>query len=458
MIFLMGAPAFAQDAPATAPQDQATAPQGQATAPQDQASPQPYGGPSILSRGDNPSVLRGNDLPPIRPYLGATGAYNSNNEEGYIGGTSIGPAYGVVGNYGLTGVQTWLHTELDLDFHGYSRNYVPNRHVNGFENSLNFTLKHEFSPHLSLSLTENLSDVRNFSDLPIGSLYGGQTSGYNPLYNTIAGSSLNLTPTLASVVGARATYQMTARLSFSAGGSGIVSRQDLSGTTIGSDGWVASGDIAYRLTRYQTISAGYAFTHFVYTGRFGTTDIHSFNLGYALRIGRSWELALNGGVSRSEILGEILDPSLAALLGVPAVFVVSYDVSYAPTASAALTRSFHHATWSANFDHLSLGAGGLYGVSTYEHGGTLYTYSGVRRLDLTLGGGYYRFVPFQQALAGYHAIGASGGFSVHLGRGFSWVGRIDWRDYTFTTGLRRNSYFSTFGIAWRPGRGPVSLW
>ena len=452
MVFLMGASAFAQDVPATAPQDQAAAPQ-------DQAAPQPYGGPSLLSRGDNPSVLRGPDLPPIRPYLGVTGAYNSNNSLGYLGGSSLGPAYGVVGNFGVTGYQSWSHSELDLDYHGFYRNYVPNRDQNGFDHSLNLTFKHQLSPHLSLSLTESLSDVRNFYSLPLGSLYGaGGAGGYNPLYNTISGSSLASTPTLASVGGVRMTYQLTARLSFSAGGSGIISRQTLPAGTIGSDGWVASGDVAYRLTRYQTISANYSFTHFSYTGRFGTTDIHSLSLGYALRLGRSWELSLSGGVSRSETLGEVLDPALAQLLGVPAVFVKTYAVSYTPTGSALLTRTFHHATWSVNYDHLALGAGGLYGVSTYEHAGSIYTYRGLRRLDLNVGGGYFRFVPFGQPLAGYHALGASGGFSVRMGGGFSWVGRIDWRQYVFASALQRGSYYSTLGIAWSPGRVPVSLW
>ncbi len=446
----MGAPAFAQDVPATAPQDQATAPQ-------DQSAPQPYGGPSLLGRGDNPSVLRGAELPPIRPYIGATGIYDSNNRSGYIGGPSLGSAYGVVGSFGVAGDHHWSHSELDLEYHGSYRNYIPHSDQNGFDHTLNFTFKHQLTPHLSLSLTESLSDVRNFYDLPISSLYGGQ-AGSNPLYGAIAGSTLTTTPSLASVGGVRLTYQLSARLSVSAGGSGIVSRQKLAGGTIGSDGWVASGDIAYRLTRYQTASVGYSFTHFDYSGRYGTTDIHTLNLGYSLRVGRNWEVALSGGVSRSEILGEVLDPALAELLGVPFIFIRTYTVSYTPIGTALITRSFRHASWSASFDHLELGAGSLYGASTYEHGGSDYTYSGLRRLSLSVGGGYYRFLAFGQSEGGYHALGISGGFGVHMGMGFSWVGRIDWRDYAFGNSQHRNSYYATLGIAWRPGHAPVSLW
>ncbi len=448
MVFLTGASAFAQDAPAAAPQDQGASSQDQSTA------QQPYGGPSLLSRGDNPSVLRGADLPPIRPFLGVTGLYDSNN----IGGFNLGPAYGVMGTYGVMGDHHWSHGELDLDYHGSYRNYVPNRGRNGFDNILDIAIKQQVTPHLSLSLTEDLSDVRNFYALPIGTLYGGQGLGGNPLYSAISGSSLSSTPTLASVGGARLAYQINARLSVSAGGSGIITRQKLPGQTVGSDGWVASGDIAYRLTRYQTISVGYDFTNFEYAGRYGTTDIHTFNLNYAVRVGRNWEIALAGGFSRIEVLGEVLDPALAELLGIPYIYIQTYSVSYTPTESAHLTRTFRHATWAAGFDHTVLGAGGLYGASTYEHGGSTYNYSGLRRVNLNVGGGYYRFVPFGDPKAGYHALGASGGFVVPLRGGFSWVGRVDWRHYFFAKSVQQDSYYATLGISWRPGRVPVSIW
>jgi len=441
MVFLVGVSACAQDVPDAPSQSQGAA--------------QPYGGPSLLSRGDDPSVLRGVDLPPLYPYLGVTGVYLS--DKGYYGNPTATP-FGFSGMFGITGIHTWSHTELDVDYHGSYRDYVPNRQQDGLDNSLNLSLKHQLTPHLSLSVTENLARARNFAALPIGTIYGGGTSGFYPLYSALSGTDLSSAPTLASVGGVRMTYQMSARLSVSAGGTGIISRQQLPGGTIGSDGYVASADIAYRLTRYQTISAGYSFIHFGYAGRYGQTDIHGLNLDYALRVGRNWELSASAGVSRSETLGEVLDPVLAQLLGVSAVLVKTYSVSYMPSASARLTRSFHHSSWSATYDRTVMGAASLYGNSTYEDVSSIYTNSALRRLNLNVGAGYYRLLPSAQSLGGYHSLGISGGFGVPMGRGFSWVGRIDERQYVFASSHRRTVCYATLGIAWRPGRVPVSLW
>lgn len=443
MVFLMAASAFAQAVPADASQDQGAA--------------QPYGGPSLLSRGDDPSVLRGSDLPPLRPYLGVTGLYLSNSS-GFYGYQNAAPSYGASGLFGITGIHVWSHTELDLDYHGSYRNYIPNRQDNGLDNSLNLTLKHQLTPHLSLTVTEDLARVRSFYGLPLSSLYGGGGAGFNPLYSALTGSSLTMTPSLASMGGVRMTYLITGRLSVSAGGSGIFSRQQISGTTVGSNGAVASGDIAYRLTRYQTISGGYSFTHFDYTGRFGQTDIHGLNLNYSLRLGRYWELEASGGVSRSESVGEVLDPILAQFLGVPAVYVQTHGISYMPTGSVLLTRSFHHSQWKANYDRMVLAGGGLYTTSTFENLGSTYTYSGLRRVSLDGGVGFYRFSSLNQAPGHYYAYGVSGGFGVPLGMAFSCVGRIDWRHYYLSGIPERGAYNASLGIAWRPGRLPASLW
>jgi hypothetical protein len=444
VVFLTGALAFAQDVPDAPAQDQGAAP-----------AAQPYGGPALLDRGEGASVLGLVGLPPLRPYLGVTGVFLSNSE-GFYGVQNSDPGYGVSGVFGITGSRGWSHGELDVDYHGSYQKYVPDRQQNGLDNSLNLGIKQQLTPHLSLSLTEDVSRVRNFFALPMGTLYGGGTSGFNPLYNALAGSGLTNGPSLASVSGAL-TYQLTARLSASAGGTGIVSREEITPQAVGANGWVASGDIAYRLTRYQTLSFGYSFTHFDYVGQFGQADIHGFDLSYALRLGRFWELAASAGVSRSETVGEVLDPVLAQLLGVAAVLVRTDNVSYMPTGSARLTRSFHHAQWSANYDRTVLGGGGFYTSSTYESAGSTFNYSGLRRISLDAGAGYYRFASLSQGLGRYHSFGFSGGFGVPMGMGFSWFGRIDWRHYSLAGSQDQASYNASLGIAWRPSRLPFSL-
>ncbi len=442
VVFLSGALAFAQDVPDASAQDQ--------------GAPQPYGGPALLDRGGDATVLGLSGVRPLRPYLGVTGLYLGNGA-GVYGDQNSNDAYGVSGLFGLSGAHAWSHSELDLDYRGFYQKYVPDNQANGFDNSLNLTFKQQLSPHLTLSLTENVSRVRNFYSLPMSTLYGGGTSGFNPLYSALAGSDITAGPTLASVGGAQLSWQITARLSVSAGGSGIFSREQLTSQTVGSNGYIANGDIAYRLTRYQTISVAYSFTHFGYSGQFGQTDIHGFDLNYALRLGRYWELAASAGVSRSESLGEVLDPVLAQFLGVPAVYLKTHTVTYLPTGMARLTRTFRHAQWSANYYRTVFGGGGVYKSSTFENGGSTFNYSGLRRISLDAGAGYYRFASVDQSLGRYHAYGISGGFGVAMGMGFSWFGRIDWRHYYLAGSPGRATYYASFGIAWRPGRLPFSL-
>ncbi len=443
IVFLAGASAYAQDVPDASAQDQGAA--------------QPYGGPGLLGRGEDATVLRGAGAVPLRPYVGVSGMYLSNGE-GFNGDPNAPSAHGVSAMFGVTGGRSWSRSELDLDYHGFYQKYVPGRQENGLDNSLNLTFKQQLDPRLSLSLTENVSRVRSFYDLPLGTLYGGGASGFNPLYSALTGSGLTAQPSLASVSGAHLTYQITTRLSVSAGGTGIISRQQLTGETVGSNGYVASGDIAYRLTRYQTISAGYSFTHFDYTGQFGQTDIHGFDLSYAVRLGRHWELAASGGVSRVESLGAVLDPILAQFLGVPAVFLKTYNVSYMPSGTARLTRSFRHSRLLANYDRAVVGASGFYTASTYENVGSIYSYWGLRRLGLDAGTGYSRYSSLNQAIGRYRSFGFSGGFSVPMGKGFSWVSRIDWRRYYYAGSQGRGAYNASTGIAWNPGSIPVSLW
>lgn len=456
-VFLMGASVWGQDAPAASSQDQSGS-QGA------QPSGSEYGGPSLLDRGEAPSVLRGGDFARLTPYLGVTGIYYSDvtgTAVDALGSPIYQPGYGVSAMFGITGTHKWSRSELDLEYHGYYTDFTQVNQERGFDNSLNLTFQHQLRPRLSLTLTENLARVRRPYSLPLGMLYGGGTSGFNPLYNGLTANNLLNAPTLASVSGARLAYQLTARWSVSAGGTGIVSRQNLT-QTIGVNGYVADGDIAYRLSRYQTISFGYSFTHFGYVGQFGQTDIHGVGLSYSVRLGRYWELGASAGVSRAESLGDLavtLDPVLAQLLGFDTVFEKVHDVFYMPTGALHLTRSFRHSSWTANYSRSVIGGQGLYTTSTYETAALSYSYWGLRRLSLDAGAGYFRYSALNESLGRYRSFGASGGFSVPMGKGFSSIGRIDWRHTSVSDSLvDRQSSIASLGIAWSPRGYPVSLW
>lgn len=456
-VFFIGASAWAQDAPAATSPDQSG---GEAARPPESE----YGGPSILSRGGAASVLRRGDLAHLTPYIGVTGTYNSDLSGGGVdqqGSSVYQDAYGLAGVFGVTGAHIWPHSVLDVDYHGYFRDYSNYSQYRGFDHSLNLSFEHQLSSRLVLLMTENFARVRSGYSLPLTGLYGGGMTGFNPLFSALTANSLVNTPTLASVGSVRAVYQATARWSISAGGTGIISRQHLT-ETVGANGWVANGDLAYRLSRYQTISFDYSFAHFDYEGQFGQTDMHAGGMGYSVRLGRYWEFAASGGVSRAESLRAVaipLDPILAQLLGVSVVFGKENHVFYMPYAAATLTRSFRHSSWSAHYDRSVVSGNALYGTSAYENAASSYSYWGLRRLSLNAGAGYYRYSAMAQPLGRYLGFGISGGFGVPIAKGLSSIGRIDWRQYSISgSSLDRRNYIATFGLAWNPGSYPVGLW
>ncbi len=443
---MLGVPAWAQDAPAGASQNQSG---GEAAQPPQSQ----YGGPTILSRGGSASVLHKGDTAILTPFLGTTGIYDS--EYG-------GAGYGVTGMFGVTGSHVWPRTVLDVDFHGYYRNYADYAGGNGLDVSLNLGFQRQLTSRLSLSLYEDLARVRSIFSLPLSGLYGGG-GYYNPLYSALTSNALLETPTLASVSGAQLVYRATARWSFSIGGTGMVSRQHAT-ETLGMNGYGANASAAYRLNRYQTISFNYSFGRFTYKGQFGATDLHSAGAGYSVRLGRYWEFAATGGFSRVASLRDVavtLDPVYAELLGYSVVFQKENDVFYMPYGTAILTRSFRHSSWVTSYDRSVVAGTGLYPTSNYQSAGTAYSYSGLRRLGLQAGAGYsqYSILAQQQSLGNYHSFGLGGGFTYTIARGFSSVGRLDWRWYSVTgSSLDRRGYYASFGLAWSPGAYPVGLW
>jgi hypothetical protein len=456
-VLLMAAHGWAQDAPAAGSQDEGGAEAAR-------SSQSDYGGPSLLSRGGAPSVLRGGETTHLVPFLSATGIYDTGmggsfvNEQGQV---VYRDAYGEEGTFGLTGTHKWAHSVLDVDYRGMYRNYTNYSQFNGLDNSLDISLQNQVTARLGITLTEDLGRTRSPYSLPMGSLYGGGMVGYNPVYNALTADSVLDTPTLASVSSVRLVYQYSARLSVSVGGTGIVSRQHAQ-QTLGVDGYIGTADLAYRLSRYQTIAFNYSYTHLGYLGGLGYANIHGAGISYSARIGRYWEASLSGGASRLRSFRNqavALDPVFAQLLGQSVVFVQSHDLIYVPYASARLTRSFRHSSWTAGYDRNTMAGNGLYATSTHEDADTSFSYTGLRRLSLQAGASYNRISALTQTIGAFRSYSASAGFGLNLAKGFSIIGRLDGRRYRVAdSSLDRTSYRATLGIAWHPGEYPLALW
>jgi hypothetical protein len=452
-LLLAGVSVWAQDAPPTTLQDVDEEPA---------AAPQPeYGGPSLLVRGGTASVSRSTVLATIRPFVSVSGIYDSGltGTLDPLGGLSS--AYGVETSFGLNANHDWKQGSLSLQYRGAFRHYSQSTYYDGMDNSLDLSYRRQFSPRFSIQVDEDASRSQHPFALPFSSYYSSGVYGYNPAYSGLSVNEMVDTPTTVLMSRMRAVYQQSARLSFSAGGSGFIVRRETKGL-IGTSGYTATGDIAYRVSRYQTISVDYSFTHFDFQNVFGQSDMQGVGINYAIRIGRNWEASLAGGGVRVESLsvGQVaLDPEIAKLLGQTYGLSKRYFSNYVPRFGAHVTRTFRYASLSLGYDRGVMPGNDLYRTSASESLSTGLSYSGLRRWKFNVGLGYTQYSALTQDLGRYRNYFGSANVAYPLARGLSAVGRIDGRRYTIQSSqLDRTYYRVQMGFAWTPGDYPLAVW
>jgi hypothetical protein len=450
---LLGVSVWAQDAPPTALQDVDAEP---AEAPQPE-----YGGPSILDRGSAPSVSRGTRLARLRPFVALNGIYDNglSGTTGPLG--TLSSAYGVESTFGLGALHEWQRSSLSLDYRGAFRHYSNSTLFDGMDNNLQLSYQRQFSSRLSLLVDQSGSRVQHPFGLPFSTYYSSGLYSYDPTYSGLAANELVDVPTTVLMSRARMVYQRSARMSFSFAGSGFVVRRDAKGL-IGTSGYIASGDVAYRLSRYQTISFDYSFNHYDFQNIFGQSDMHGVGVNYAVRLGRRWEASVAAGGLRVESLslGQVaLDPLVAQLLGRGFGISKLYFTNYLPSFGAHLTRSFRHASLSLGYDRGVQPGNDVFRTSASESANTGFSYLGAHRWRFNAGAGYSRFSALTQTLGRFRSYYGSADVGYELGRGLSAIGRVDGRRYDVqASDLNRTYYRAQLGFAWSPGDYPLPSW
>ena len=154
-----------------------------------------------------------------------------------------------------------------------------------------------------------------------------------------------------------------------------------------------------------------------------------------------------------------LDPTIAALFGVPTVVQTFYRNQWFPSASGNLSRRFHRSTLTFAYDRYISPGNGVYLTSRSENASANYSYTGIRKVSLSLMGGESSLASIGQGLVGYRQAVGGAGFTYALTRAFHLTSRYDLRhqDINFG-GYRPTSYRVTLGLAFSPGNVPLSLW
>jgi len=398
-----------------------------------------------------------------RFFVEATGTYNNQlvpvatdqNGENIQSGAVFGGDIRV----GLYGVKRFRHAEVGINYLGGYRKYTGSYdRLSGPEQ----TLQIDTALELSRRWTWNTSTQGGIFTRPFGAFtsYGGY--GLGSLNNISPGTEIFDNRTYYAAQVQTATYQKSARTAFTFGGNAFTVRRAGS-VLVGVDGYGAQGAIIHQLTRRTSIGATYDYLKYDYPGQYGNATAHQVMLTYTTQISRRWSLSLAGGAFYAEVEGLTnveVDPAIAALFGTTVATETFYRRRVLPAAQAHFTGDYGHHSYAFSYDRKVNPGNGVYLTSAHETAGVQYSYTGIRRWNFGLGGGWTRMASIGQRLTPIQYGHVGGGVSYRFAGPVSLTARLDQRKSLINEpgGLRVNGTIATVGFAFSPGERPLSLW
>ena len=419
-----------------------------------------YSGPAILSRGDAPSAM---NVPQIDfiPFLSLVGVYDTGlatvsvNSQGQLANAA---SEGAEADFGISGVHSWKHTKVSLNYGGAVREYSAATYYSGVDQSLMLGITQQFTRHVTLKVNESAG---MFSQA-----YGVQ--GLSPTVQFDPGTTYTPTTdffdnrTIYLYTQALLTYQRTARLSFAFGGDWDLTRRR-SSALYGVMGEDAVGDMQYRLSRRSTAGLNYMFTHFSYNGVFSGTDFHRFSATYGIQLSRTWEFSAYGGVTRVDSKFPqliTLNPVIAALLGITQGYIVSYGLNYVPSYSGRLSKTFSRGVAYVSGGHLMTPGNGLFLTSRQYSATAGYSYTGLRRWGFNFSAGWDRAQSVGNILGEYGDYWAGLQTSRQISHVVHMVGGVTARKYQSNSfgAYNRLIWDARVGLSFSPRDIPLRIW
>ena len=419
-----------------------------------------YAGPAILSRGEAPAAMASPQID-FRPYVDITGVYDTGlagvavNSQGQLGNES---SYGLELTAGISGVHSWRHTKIGLDYRGSIRRYAHSTSYDASDQSLMLGIVHQISRHVSLTLNESAGLFsRNFGVPGLS-----QTVPFDPstTYAPTTDFFDNRTEYLSTQ--ANLVIQKTARLSFRMGGDGFLVRRR-STALYGVTGATAHGDVQYRVSRRSTVGVNYVFSHFDYIGVLSGTDMHGVSGVYSAQVSRWLEFSGSAGIFRAEtrfIQNVPIDPVVAALIGIPEGTVVLDRIDYVKSFNGRLSRTF-----PKGVAYISGGRGvtpgnGLFLTSVMNTAMVGYNYTGVRRWSLGASADYSRANSIGNVIGDYGGTSGSLSASRQIAHNVHGVVSFSARQYSSGTFSLYNRliYEVKLGVGYSPGDIPLRIW
>lgn len=419
-----------------------------------------YAGPAVLARGQAPAAMATPQID-FRPVLSIEGIYDSGlngvavDANGNLTNTA---AYGVSVSAGVSGLHSWKHTTLGLDYRAGIQHYVKHSFFDGTNQSLLLGVTHALTRHTSLAIRQSAG----ISSGPFSTLAMPQTVPFDPATTYVPTSEFFDNRTIYLSSQADFTFQKSARLSFNFGADGFLTRRR-SSALYGMTGAAARSDVQYRLSRRTTVGGGYNYSHYSFIGIFSSTDIHAAVLSFATRLTRSMEVSTTVGASRIEskfVQSVPLDPAVAALLGRSVGTAVAYSIRYVPNVAARISQVVPRGVIFVNGARGVTPGNGLFLTSTLTTVGTGYTYTGLRRWSVSGSASYNRAKSIGNVIGTYGGYTASFGVSRQIVRYTHGILSLNMHKYESGDFQNYNkwTYSARLGIGFTPGDIPLRLW
>ena len=420
-----------------------------------------YAGPAVLLRGEAPAAMQGAAID-FRPFFSFGMGYTAG-----LSGVSVDPAgntvndssIGVTVSGGVSGNHSWKHLSLGLNYR-FGLTHNPNAsYYDGSNQTLGLGIVYQVARHAILSVNESAGITSNNS---LSTPILNPVVPFDPATAYIPRNEFFDNRTIYTSTQANLSIQKSTRLSFDLGADGFLQRRR-STSLYGSTGAGARGDLQYRISRRSTIGAGYTYTHYSFTGIFSSTDLHGVVGTYAIRLSRSLEFSGFGGVMRAEtkfVQLVPLDPVIAALLGVSAAKLVSYQVNLIPNVAARLSRSVRNGSFSVSGGHSVLPGNGVFLTSTATTVGASYVYTGLKRWSVNTAIAYNISSSLGNVLGNYGSYTGNASISRQLVKSthgflsafFSKYNSPDFQNYN------RWTYGFHVGLSFAPGDVALRLW
>jgi hypothetical protein len=422
-----------------------------------------YMGPGVLTRGAGDIGNNGGAQLNLRFYLSASGVYDTGiapfavDSHGNL--IRINGAYGEQLDFGGYGTHVWRTVKLGLDYRGDVYNYVNASTQDGSTHNLSLGLTYQKSRRLAFDLRE-IAGTTNLG-------YG--VPGYYGSGSTASDTNFVSSPTSLlfdnRIYYIQSTMDMTfiqsARTSYTVGGDGFAVRRDAQGLS-GVNGYNLRGSVQYRVSKRKTIGLTYQHIHFDFPPAYGQSDVNELEAVYSAGIGRRWTFSVSAGAFQAEVQGVhqvVLNPVIAALLGTSVGSQAFYLKTTSPSGTVHLNGHYRTSTFGLTGGRTVMPGNGLYLTSSQTLGQLFYSYTGIRKWNFGITGGYSALDGLGQGLQTYGSLTGGVGITYALTHSLHIVSRYDIRRQSISAiGYLQTGNRVTFGLSFSPGNIPLSLW